>query len=143
MTSASQVGTGVIGVAVTGHGLDAGLDVLMIEAGPRVTQAQIVENDRTLPLDAKPGAKAPYPPADWAPHPFHRQDHLVSTGPDASPPTICAMRRLDMVLGGQELSSHPRGHAAEVALRGWARLGVRRPDAGSLRHHDRTGAGHL
>lgn len=90
MTSSSQVvivGTGVVGVVIAEQCLDAGLEVLMIEAGPRVTRAQIVENYRNLPLGAKPDATASYPPADWAPHPFHGQDYLESTGPDKYDPT--------------------------------------------------------
>ncbi|MDH2328199.1 GMC family oxidoreductase [Cereibacter sp. SYSU M97828] len=90
MTSSSQVivvGTGVVGSVIAEHCLDAGLEVLMIEAGPRVSRAQIVENYRNLPLGAKPDATASYPPADWAPHPFHGLEHLESTGPNKYDPT--------------------------------------------------------
>lgn len=90
MTSSSQVvivGTGVVGAVIAEQCLDAGLEVLMIEAGPRVTRAQIVENYRNLPLGSKPDATASYPPADWAPHPFFGQEYLESTGPNTYNPT--------------------------------------------------------
>ena len=70
LTSADVVivGTGVVGVAIAEQLLDAGLQVLMLEAGPRVTRAEIVENFRNLPLALKGDPSSCYPPAPWAPH---------------------------------------------------------------------------
>ena len=44
------VGTGVVGCTMAEHVLDAGLSVLMLEAGPRVERWQIVENFRNRKL---------------------------------------------------------------------------------------------
>jgi choline dehydrogenase-like flavoprotein len=44
------VGTGVIGAVIAEQLLDEGHSVLMIEAGPRVSRAEIVENFRYLGL---------------------------------------------------------------------------------------------
>lgn len=43
------VGTGVVGCLIAEQALDAGLSVLMLEAGPRVSRDTIVENYRNLP----------------------------------------------------------------------------------------------
>ncbi|QCR38564.1 GMC family oxidoreductase [Nissabacter sp. SGAir0207] len=63
------VGTGVVGVVIAEQLLDAGIPVLMLEAGPRVPRAEIVENYRNLPLAAKGNPIECYPSRDWAPHP--------------------------------------------------------------------------
>ncbi len=82
------VGTGVVGVTIAEQLLDAGLSVLLLEAGPRVTRAEIVENFRNLPLGLKGDSTACYPPRPWAPHPmpsFEKPDdaYLQLSGPDA------------------------------------------------------------
>jgi choline dehydrogenase-like flavoprotein len=81
------VGTGVIGAVIAEQLLDAGHSVLMIEAGPRVSREEIVENFRNLPLGAKSDTSAPYPPRPWAPHPFAadkpEDEYLQLTGPDS------------------------------------------------------------
>ena len=89
LTSADVVivGTGVVGVAIAEQLLDAGLQVLMLEAGPRVTRAEIVENFRNLPLALKGDPSSCYPPAPWAPHPMPSSDtaeesYLQLSGPD-------------------------------------------------------------
>ncbi|WP_349294821.1 GMC family oxidoreductase (plasmid) [Thioclava sp. 'Guangxiensis'] len=90
MKTSSQVvivGTGVIGAVIAEECLDAGLEVLMIEAGPRVSRSEIVERYRNLPLGLKPSATASYFPTEMAPHPFHGLDYLQSTGPDNYNPT--------------------------------------------------------
>jgi len=63
------VGTGVVGVVIAEQLLDAGIPVLMLEAGPRVSRAEIVENYRNLPLAAKGNPIECYPSRPWAPHP--------------------------------------------------------------------------
>jgi choline dehydrogenase-like flavoprotein len=62
------VGTGVVGCLVAEQALDAGLSVLMLEAGPRVERWQIVENYRNLPPTERLHFNAAYPPKPWAPH---------------------------------------------------------------------------
>ncbi|CAB3810011.1 Fructose dehydrogenase large subunit [Paraburkholderia ultramafica] len=82
------VGTGVVGCLVAEHMLDAGLSVLMLEAGPRVDRWRIVENYRNLPPSLRQHWNAPYPPKPWAPHLESRTDtevaeYLQLEGPDA------------------------------------------------------------
>jgi choline dehydrogenase-like flavoprotein len=63
------VGTGVVGCLIAEQALEAGLSVLMLEAGPRVDRWQIVENFRNLPPSLRLFHwDAPYPPKPWAPH---------------------------------------------------------------------------
>jgi len=62
------VGTGVVGCLIAEQLLDAGLSVLMLEAGPRVERWRIVENYRNLPPSMHLHFDAPYPPKPWAPH---------------------------------------------------------------------------
>jgi choline dehydrogenase-like flavoprotein len=62
------VGTGVVGCLISEQMLDAGLSVLMLEAGPRVERWQIVENFRNLPPSQHLDFNAPFPPKRWAPH---------------------------------------------------------------------------
>src|SRR3954454_1235789 len=63
------VGTGVVGSLIAERALDAGLSVLMLEAGPRVDRWRIVENFRNLPPSLRLCHwDAPYPPKPWAPH---------------------------------------------------------------------------
>lgn len=81
------VGTGVVGVVIAEQLLDAGHSVLMIEAGPRVSRAEIVENFRNVPFAAKGDTSSSYPPRPWAPHPVGggkpEDAYLQLTGPDA------------------------------------------------------------
>jgi choline dehydrogenase-like flavoprotein len=82
------VGTGVVGCTIAEQALDAGLSVLMLEAGPRVERWQIVENFRNLPPSMKNHWNAAYPPKPWAPHLETYTDavateYLQLEGPDA------------------------------------------------------------
>lgn len=81
------VGTGVVGVAIAEQLLDAGISVLMLEAGPRVSRAEVVENFRNLPLARKGDPSSCYPPRPWAPHPMPSletpdETYLQLSGPD-------------------------------------------------------------
>jgi choline dehydrogenase-like flavoprotein len=83
------VGTGVVGCLIAEQALDAGLSVLMLEAGPRVDRSQIVKNYRNLPPSVRLGHwDPPYPPKPWAPHLETREDkqqdeYLQLEGPNA------------------------------------------------------------
>jgi choline dehydrogenase-like flavoprotein len=82
------VGTGVVGCIVAEQALDAGLSVLMLEAGPRVERWEIVENYRNLPPTSRLHFNAPYPPRLWAPHLVsdtleQAREYLQLEGPDA------------------------------------------------------------
>jgi len=69
--------------------LDAGLSVLMLEAGPRIDRGRITENFRNLPPAAKfLNTAGPFPPKPWALHPMQYtgdpdKDYLITSGPDA------------------------------------------------------------
>jgi choline dehydrogenase-like flavoprotein len=82
------VGTGVVGCLIAEQLLDAGLSVLMLEAGPRVERWQIVENYRNLPPSLRLQPDAAYPPKPWAPHlqlqtPAAALEYLQLEGPNA------------------------------------------------------------
>jgi choline dehydrogenase-like flavoprotein len=83
------VGTGVVGSLIAQQALDAGLSVLMLEAGPRVDRWRIVENFRNLPPSLRLFHwNAPYPPKPWAPHLETRtakeqEQYLQLEGPNA------------------------------------------------------------
>lgn len=82
------VGTGVVGCIVAEQALDAGLSVLMLEAGPRVERWEIVENYRNLPPTSRLHFNAAYPPKPWAPHvesetPEQAGEYLQLEGPNA------------------------------------------------------------
>jgi len=82
------VGTGVVGCTIAEEALNAGLSVLMLEAGPRVERWQIVENFRNLPPSLKASWDAAYPPKPWAPHletytDASSAEYLQLEGPDA------------------------------------------------------------
>lgn len=83
------VGTGVVGSLIAQQALDAGLSVLMLEAGPRVDRWRIVENYRNLPPSLRLFHwNAPYPPKPWAPHletrtAAEQEQYLQLEGPNA------------------------------------------------------------
>jgi mono/diheme cytochrome c family protein len=82
-------GTGIVGCLIAEQMLDAGLSVLMLEAGPDIDRGRIIENYRNMPPSTKfllPDG--PFPPAPWALHPTAYtgnpdKDYLVTSGPDA------------------------------------------------------------
>ena len=76
------VGSGVVGSLTARKLALAGLDVLMLEAGPRIERDQIVENFRKTPY--KGDFIAPYPNSDIAPFPDYQPEdngYLDQTGP--------------------------------------------------------------
>jgi choline dehydrogenase-like flavoprotein len=83
------VGTGVVGCLIAEQALEAGLSVLMLEAGPRVDRWRIVENFRNLPPSIRLFHwNAAYPPKPWAPHletrrPKEQEEYLQLEGPNA------------------------------------------------------------
>lgn len=77
------VGTGIVGLTIAEQLIDAGISVLMLEAGPRVYRNEIVENFRNMPLSNKGSANSIYPPRPWAPHPMPGDDYLQLSGPDS------------------------------------------------------------
>jgi choline dehydrogenase-like flavoprotein len=75
------VGAGVAGGMVADKAASAGLDVLILESGPRLERTQLVEAWRTTP---ETHFMAPYPNPDYAPVPDPNNwgDYLIQTGPD-------------------------------------------------------------
>jgi choline dehydrogenase-like flavoprotein len=90
-TSADVViaGTGIVACLIAEQMLDAGLSVLMLEAGPRIERGGIIENFRNLPPMQKfAQPDGPFPPKPWAMHPMDftgnpDKDYLITSGPDA------------------------------------------------------------
>jgi choline dehydrogenase-like flavoprotein len=82
-------GTGIVGCLIAEQMLDAGLSVLMLEAGPRIDRGRIIENYRNMPPAEKfTNPDGPFPPKPWAPHPMNYtgnpdKDYLITSGPDA------------------------------------------------------------
>lgn len=81
------VGAGICGGMVAQELAQAGLSVLVLEAGPRWDRAQVVENFRNLPPrnKAESDYQTPYPAAPWAPHPVLHpfNEYPQVDGPDA------------------------------------------------------------
>ena len=125
------VGTGVVGCLIAQQALDAGLSVLMLEAGPRVDRWRVVENFRNLPPSIRLFHwNAAYPPKPWAPHLETRmtkeqEQYLQLEGPNARAYLQGYVRYAggrDLALGRNLLAHHARGHAAEEPL--WGRPGL-------------------
>ena len=74
------VGSGVAGALVAHELAQAGVSVLMLEAGPRIERWRIVENFRNTP--SKDDFMAPYPSTAHAPHPQYAppNDYLIFKG---------------------------------------------------------------
>jgi fructose 5-dehydrogenase large subunit len=81
------VGAGAAGSVAALELAKSGLSVLVLDAGPRVTRGEIVENFRNAPVTTR-ALTTPYPPKPWALAPtFYNtdgsiQDYLQVTGPD-------------------------------------------------------------
>jgi choline dehydrogenase-like flavoprotein len=76
------VGSGIIGSLFALRLAQAGASVLILEAGPRVTRAELVARFRNSPR--RSDWMSPYPPAPWAPHPVYLPEdngYLVQAGP--------------------------------------------------------------
>lgn len=76
------VGSGIIGSLVARKLALAGASVLILEAGPRVTRAELVARFRNS--TRRSDWMSPYPPAPWAPHPIYQPEpnnHIVQAGP--------------------------------------------------------------
>ncbi|NIE83068.1 MULTISPECIES: GMC family oxidoreductase [unclassified Burkholderia] len=81
------VGAGAAGSVAALELASSGLSVLVLDAGPRVTRGEIVENFRNAPVTTR-ALTTPYPPKPWALAPtFYDtegkvQDYLQVSGPD-------------------------------------------------------------
>jgi len=76
------VGSGIIGSLVARKLALTGASVVILEAGPRVTRAELVARFRNSPR--RSDWMSPYPPAAWAPHPVYQPEpnnYLVQAGP--------------------------------------------------------------
>ncbi|MCC3702835.1 GMC family oxidoreductase [Rouxiella badensis] len=82
------IGAGICGGFVAQELAQAGLSVLVLEAGPRWERAQVVENWRNMPPVNKSESDyaTPYPASPWAVHPqLHPYNEYPQVdGPDAS-----------------------------------------------------------
>ncbi|MGV2290076.1 GMC family oxidoreductase [Trinickia sp. YCB016] len=82
------VGAGVAGSLAAYELAKSGLSVLVLDAGPRTTRGEIVENFRISPATTR-ALTTPYPPKPWALAPFYDEsgkalDYLQVDGPDGS-----------------------------------------------------------
>lgn len=80
------IGAGVAGSLSALELASSGLSVLVLDAGPRVTRGEIVENFRNAPATTR-SLTTPYPPKPWALAPFNdvdgtALDYLQVDGPD-------------------------------------------------------------
>ncbi len=76
------VGAGIIGAMLAAKLAKSGASVLMLEAGPAVTRAEIVGRFRNSPR--RSDWMSPYPSIDTAPHPIYKPEdngYLVQAGP--------------------------------------------------------------
>ena len=75
------IGSGVAGSLVAHRLAQARLDVLILEAGPRIDRADAL---KTYLAAAEKNVSAPYPPAPYAPAPQWDawNDYYINTGPD-------------------------------------------------------------
>ena len=82
------VGSGVVGALVANQLVAAGHSVVMLEAGPRLKRAEVVQNWRNASFERRLGSdfQGPYPqsPHATAPLYFPANDYVALSGPDAS-----------------------------------------------------------
>ncbi|MHC1479052.1 GMC family oxidoreductase [Frateuria aurantia] len=77
------VGSGIAASQIAQKLSKAGIDTLMLEAGPRIERWRIVENYRNSPY--KGDLQSPYPPSEYAPHPQYSpepSDYFQQFGPE-------------------------------------------------------------
>src|SRR3954451_21424232 len=78
------IGSGICGSLVAERLARQGASVVILEAGPRVDRARLVQNYRNSPR--KGDNQSPYPMAPWAPYPDfqpHDNGYFVQAGPVA------------------------------------------------------------
>lgn len=76
------IGSGICGALAAYKLARAGASVIMLEAGPRVTRAQLLANFRNSPR--RSDWMSPYPFSPWAPHPVYKpkdNGYLIQAGP--------------------------------------------------------------
>lgn len=76
------IGSGIIGSLTARKLVKSGASILILEAGPRITRAEIVARFRNS--TRRSDWMSPYPPAPWAPHPIYQpkdNGHLIQAGP--------------------------------------------------------------
>lgn len=76
------VGSGIIGSLVARKLALAGASVIILEAGPRVSRAELVARFRNS--THRSDWMSPYPSVEWAPHPIYQPEpnnHIVQAGP--------------------------------------------------------------
>lgn len=76
------VGAGVAGSLAAAKLAEAGVEVLLVEAGPRLSRQDAIENHRRSPTRGLPDS--PYPNTSYAPRPKARDPdyYLIQNGPD-------------------------------------------------------------
>ena len=78
------IGSGIVGALAAHRLASQGASVLILEGGPRIDRATLVENFRNSPR--KGDFMSPYPFSEWSPHPVYQpQDngYLIQAGPES------------------------------------------------------------
>jgi choline dehydrogenase-like flavoprotein len=80
------VGSGVVGALIADQLAGAGRSVLVLEAGPRLDRAEVVENWRNFSFERRLGSdfQGPYPQSPFATAPLYwpANDYVALSGPD-------------------------------------------------------------
>lgn len=74
------IGAGAVGGMLAYRLSQSGVNVLLLESGPRINRGEAVQ---TYFNSTDKGANAPYPSTAYAPHPMSSKDHYVQAGPDS------------------------------------------------------------